>query len=156
MPRDPIPTCFFVLAAVRRGDHYLLVHEAKHGLLWYLPAGRVEPAEDFVEAAKRETLEEAGIPIEVDGFLKIEHTPSDFGTRVRLIVSARPMDDREPKTVADEESLEARWFTIDEIRKLPLRGSEVLQIFTYLESGGPILPISFLTREGEGFPEILP
>jgi phosphatase NudJ len=156
MSRDPIPTWFFVLAAVRRGDRYLLVHEAKHGQLWYLPAGRVEPTETFVEAAKRETLEEAGIPIELEGILRIEHTPSLQGTRVRLIVSATPATDIEPKSVADEESLEAGWFTLEEIRQLPLRGNDAVQIITYLDSGGPVMPITFLAREGGEFSEHMP
>ena len=55
MSRLPIPTWFFVLVVVRRGEQFLLVHERKHGQLWYLPAGRVEPGETFVEAAVRET-----------------------------------------------------------------------------------------------------
>ena len=42
MPREAIPTWFFAIVVVRRGDRFLLVHERKHGQLWYLPAGRVE------------------------------------------------------------------------------------------------------------------
>jgi hypothetical protein len=38
MPRDPIPTWFFVLVVVRLDNRFLLVHEATHGQLWYLPA----------------------------------------------------------------------------------------------------------------------
>ncbi|MEI8382948.1 MAG: NUDIX domain-containing protein, partial [Planctomycetota bacterium] len=57
LSREPIPTWFFVLVAVRHNNKYLLIHEAKHGQLWYFPAGRVEPGEDFIAAAKRETLE---------------------------------------------------------------------------------------------------
>ena len=60
MARDPIPTWFFVLVAVRRGDLFLVLQERKHGQLWYFPAGRVEPGEDLITAAKRETFEEAG------------------------------------------------------------------------------------------------
>ena len=51
MPRDPIPTWFFALVVVRQGDRFLLVHEAKHGQDWYLPAGRVEPGESLTDAA---------------------------------------------------------------------------------------------------------
>lgn len=39
----------------------LLVHEARHGGGWYLPAGRVEMGETLVDAAVRETLEESGV-----------------------------------------------------------------------------------------------
>ena len=71
MPREPLPTWFYVLVAVRLGRRFLLVREAKHGARWYLPAGRVEPGESLVAAAERETLEEAGIPISVDGIVRV-------------------------------------------------------------------------------------
>ena len=151
MARDPIPTWFFVLMVVRRKDKFLLVHERKHGQLWYLPAGRVEPGEDFIAAAKRETLEEAGIPIEVDGIVRLEHSPSRHSTRVRLIVSAVPTDETQPKTEPDEESLGAGWFTIEEVKALPLRGPDVLEIFSYVNGGGFIASRSMLSREGASF-----
>jgi phosphatase NudJ len=151
MVRDPVPTWFFVLAAVRRADRFLLVRERRHGQRWYLPAGRAELGEDFIAAAQRETLEEAGVPIEVDGILRVEHSPSPRGTRVRLIVSAKPADDTPPKSQADGESLEAGWFTVEEMRRLPLRGPDVLKIFSHVESGGAIMPMVFLTAEGAPF-----
>ena len=153
MPKKLIPTCFIVLAAVRRDDRFLLVHERKHGQLWYLPAGRAEIGEDLIEAAERETLEEAGIPIEVDGIVRMEHSPSFRSSRVRLIFSARPKDDTPPKSIPDEESLEADWFSMEEVTRLPLRGPDVLDIFSYLEAGGTVAPLSLLAREGDAFPD---
>lgn len=47
MTRGPIPIWFFVLSVVRRADRFLLVHEYKHGQLWYFPAGRVEFGLEF-------------------------------------------------------------------------------------------------------------
>ncbi|MCX6877494.1 MAG: NUDIX domain-containing protein [Verrucomicrobia bacterium] len=151
MSRESIPTWFFVLAAVKLGNRYLLIHERKHGQLWYLPAGRVEPGEDFISAAKRETLEEAGIPIEVNGIVRIEHSPSLHGSRVRVIVSAKPVDDTLPKSAPDEESLEAGWFTVAQMSNLALRGPDVLEICSYLEDGGPIAPVTILSTEGASF-----
>lgn len=153
MARDPIPTWFFALVVVRRANQFLLVHERKHGQLWYLPAGRVEPNEDFVSAAERETLEETGIRIQVDGIIRLEHSPAARGSRVRLIFSGRPLDDTPPKSAPDEESLEAGWFTISEMAKLPLRGDEVVRICSFVEAGGGIAPLSFLTKEGAPFVE---
>lgn len=151
MPREPIPTWFFVLVAVRRGDEFLLVQESRGTPAWYLPAGRVEEGEDLVEAAERETLEEAGIRVTIDGIMRIEHTPTWRDARVRLIFTATPVDDTPPKSVPDGESLGAAWFTLDEMAGLPLRGMEVLGIFNYLKSGGMVMPISFLAREGSPF-----
>lgn len=148
MARDPIPTWCFALVVVRLGRRFLLVHEKKHGQLWYLPAGRVEPGESFEEGAIRETLEEAGVTIAIDGIIRIEHSPSRDGARMRVIFVAHPTDDRAPKSEPDDESLGAGWFTLDELAKLPLRGDEVRELFEYVDRGAPIYPIALLTREG--------
>jgi phosphatase NudJ len=149
MARDPIPTWFFVLVVVRLGRRFLLVHERKHGQLWYLPAGRVEPGETFVQAAERETLEEAGITIDVEGVLRLEHSPQSSGTsRVRAIVVARPRDDRPTKKRPDRDSLGAAWVTLEEMQSLPLRGHEVQHILHYVSRGGPVYPLSLIAFEG--------
>ncbi|MFL0797292.1 MAG: NUDIX domain-containing protein [Cellvibrionaceae bacterium] len=151
MSKSSIPTWFFVLVVVRKADRFLLIRECKHGQLWYFPAGRVEPGEGIVEAAKRETLEEAGIGIQVNGVIRIEHTPVAYGTRVRLILSAEPIDDSPPKSEPDDESLEARWFTLEDVSNLPLRDPSVLNVFAYIENGGIIAPLDILAKEGDPF-----
>src|SRR5436190_16271312 len=97
MPRDPIQTWFFAVVVVRKGDRFLLVHERKHGQLWYLPAGRAEAGESLPMAAVRETLEETGVPVRLTGVLRIEHSPSLGGARVRGLFLAEPVDDTPPK-----------------------------------------------------------
>src|SRR5271155_3844565 len=109
MAREPIPSWYFAVVVVRRGDRFLLVHERKHGQLWYLPAGRVEQGESLVDGAVRETLEETGVPVRVDGVLRVEHSPSPTGARCRVFFSASPLDDRPPRTTPDDESLGAAW-----------------------------------------------
>lgn len=148
MPREPIPSWYFALVVVRRGDRFLLVHECKHGQLWYLPAGRVEPGETFVDAACRETLEESGIPVRVTGVIRIEHSPAAYGTRMRVIFLAEPVDDTPPKSQADEESLEAAWVSLEELGHYPLRGDEITELFAYLTRGGPVFPLSLIQPEG--------
>ncbi len=149
MSRTPIPTWYFALVVVRLGRRFLLVQERKHGQRWYLPAGRVEPGETFQQAAVRETREESGIPIVLEGIVRVEHTPSESGSaRCRVVFVARPADDTPPKSVADGESLGAGWFTLDEIARLPLRGDEVYALFEHIADGGAIYPPSLLTAEG--------
>jgi phosphatase NudJ len=126
MARDPIATHGFSLVVVRRGRRALLVHERKHGLLWYLPAGRKDPGETFADAAIRETREEAGIDVVLEGILGIEHRPLPDSARLRVIYLARETDDTPPKSIADEHTLEARFFALEEMRALPLRGDDVL------------------------------
>lgn len=149
MSREAIPTWFFAMVVVRLGRRFLVVHERKHGQRWYLPAGRVEPGETLVQAAIRETLEESGVPVVIEGVLRVEHSiTADGGARVRVFVLARPASDTPPKSVPDEHALEARWVTLDELALLPLRGDEVLSVFRYVSDGGAVHPLSVLTEEG--------
>jgi 8-oxo-dGTP pyrophosphatase MutT (NUDIX family) len=147
MSREAIPTYFFALVVVRKGDRFLVVHEAKHGQRWYLPAGRAEPGETLADAAIRETLEEAGVPIVLEGLLKLQHTPYRDSARVRALFLAHPADDTPPKGHPDEHSLEARWLTIDELSRLPLRGPELLDIFKWVASGAPVYPLDIFGKE---------
>lgn len=152
MPRDPIPTWFFVLVDVRLWHRFLLVHERKHGQLWYLPAGRVEAGESFFDAAKRETMEEAGVPIEIGGILRVEYSSRPDGTaRCRVILLAHPTDDTPPKQHPDTESLEAGWFSLSDVEHLPLRGAEVLRLLRYVDQGPMVVPCSFLVEEGASY-----
>ena len=147
MAREPIPTWYYALVVVRLGDQFLLVRERQHGQLWYLPAGRVEAGEAMAEAALRETLEESGIPVVLEGILRIEHTPVPGGARLRVIFLAGPADDTPPKRTADEHSLEAAWVSLEDLAGLPLRGGEVRDLFHAVAGGAAVYPLSLLGRE---------
>ncbi|KYF67517.1 NUDIX domain-containing protein [Sorangium cellulosum] len=149
MARSPIPTWCFAVVLVKLGDRFLLVHERKHDQLWYLPAGRVEPGETFAEAACREALEETGVPVKLQGILRIEHSPSALQARMRVIFLARPADDTPPKREPDKHSLEARWVALKELRALPLRGPDVEPLCRGVLAGAPVFPLSLLGPEGE-------
>jgi len=153
MARAPIPSFYFALVVVRRSDEFLLVHERKHGQLWYLPAGRVEAGESFQSAAERETLEEGGIQIRVNGIVRVEHTPSDVYTRVRVIFTGEPLDDTPPKQVADDESLGAAWVKVKDLGRYPLRGTEVKDLLEYVEDGAPIYPVELIQLESAPYRE---
>lgn len=148
MAREAIPTWFFAVAVVRLGRRFLLVEERKHGGGWYLPAGRVEPGESLLEAARRETLEEAGIRIRVTGLLRFEHSVLPDGhARVRAVVVGHPLDDTAPKAEPDEHTLRAAFVTLDEVRALKLRGSEVYDLLAAVDAGSPVYPLSVLAHE---------
>ena len=147
MARTPIPTWSFAVAVVRRGDRFLLVQEARHGQTWYLPAGRVEPGETLEEGARRETLEEAGVPIEPVGLLRMQYTPiGDGHARLWVAFLAVAVDDTPPKSKADHHSLQAGWFTLDELARLPLRGPEVVELCQEVARGLPAAPLDRLRR----------
>ncbi len=152
MARDPIPTHAFSLVIVRRGAEFLLVKERKHGQRWYIPAGRVEPGETLADAAVRETLEESGVPVALDGILRIEHTPAPGGARLRAIFTAHPTSDVAPKSVPDDESLGAAWVTLADLHRYELRGQEVRTLLEHVEAGGTVHPLSLLVPEGTPWP----
>lgn len=146
MGRDPIPTYYFALVVVRRGHRFLLTQEQKYGKTWSIPGGRVEPGESLTDAAIREVFEETGVPIALDGILRVENTPGD-AARVRVLFSGYPIDDTPPKESADEESLRAAYLTLDEIRKLPLRGAELGVLLESVLGGHAVYPLELLGRE---------
>ena len=152
MGSKSIPTYCFVLVVVRKGHRFLVVQERKHEQRWYLPAGRVERGEGLIEAARRETLEEAGIPISVDGIIRVEHTPYQDYTRLRIIFLAHPIDDTPPKCEPDQESLGAGWYSISELKALGNhRGTFFIHLFEHVQNGGFVAPIDFITAEEKLF-----
>ena len=151
MPRDPIPTWFFVKVVVRQDDRFLLVQERRFDQTWHLPAGRAEPGETLVEAALRETLEEAGVPVILDGILRVEHSPHPDKAYLGAIFLAHPARDVPPKSTPDEESLRASWFTLGEAERLPLRELDVFEVLRYVHNGGQAGLITLLAAKGEAF-----
>jgi 8-oxo-dGTP pyrophosphatase MutT (NUDIX family) len=147
MSRSPIPTSFFALVVVRRGPRFLMVQEQRYGNSWSLPGGRVEYGEPLLHAALREVVEESGIPVKLDGVLRIEHAPSTNAARVRVIFAGTPLDDSEPKSVADAESLQALWLTLDEIRSRTLRGSDLIGFLEEVANGRQVFPLEILGGE---------
>ncbi len=148
--RSPLPTWYFALVVVRRGHRFLLtqerVWEKSDGASWSIPGGRVEPGESLGEAAIREVFEETGVPVRLDGVLRVEHTPGN-DVRIRILFSGSPIDDTEPKTMADDESLGAAWLTLDEIRERPLRGAELCALLESVAGGRAVYPLDLLGHE---------
>lgn len=144
MAREPIPTWFFVVTVVHRDGRYLLLKEKKHRG-WYFPAGRVEVGESLEEAALRETREETGVEVVLEGLLRFEHGPTVGGTRVRVFFLARPRDGSEPRHTDDNDG--AAFLALDELRALPLRGPDVLPCLEFHAAGGRVLPLDALTTE---------
>ena len=131
------------VAVVRQGERILMVHERKHGQTWSLPMGRLEATETFHEAAVRETLEEAGVAIVLDGFVRVEHTPLPDSTRMRVIFVAHADGAAVPKQTPDEESLGAAWLTLDEIEALSLRAPNQLTLIRWVMAGATVYPLPF-------------
>eukprot|EP00211_Chloroparvula_japonica_P008352 CAMPEP_0119146320 /NCGR_PEP_ID=MMETSP1310-20130426/38716_1 /TAXON_ID=464262 /ORGANISM="Genus nov. species nov., Strain RCC2339" /LENGTH=158 /DNA_ID=CAMNT_0007138199 /DNA_START=209 /DNA_END=685 /DNA_ORIENTATION=- len=146
----------FSLVVIRHPEtkKYLIVQENKRRG-WWIPGGFVEPGDDFVETAKKETMEEAGINVELKGILRVEQSFTLHGLRQRVIFYGEPADlEEEPKSEPDSESMGAQWMDFEEIKKknkVPppqgMRGPEPFEWAEYLINGGPIYPLSILAKE---------
>lgn len=135
------PTTLVVLAIVPCEGRYLVVEE-RDGT-FYLPAGRVDPGESLLVAAVRETMEEAGIAVALEGLIGMDHEwfpGPPARAKVRFAFVARPTGNLVPKAHADEHGNGARWATLDEIARLPLRHPEVLTWIGRHRRGDPLLP----------------
>jgi ADP-ribose pyrophosphatase YjhB (NUDIX family) len=77
---------------------------------WTLPAGFMELGETTGQGAHRETLEEAGVSIELGPLYTVIDVP--HAEQVHFFYLAKVLD---PALAPGEETLEARYFTPDEI-----------------------------------------
>jgi ADP-ribose pyrophosphatase YjhB (NUDIX family) len=104
-------------AAVRRDDRVLLVRQAAgHALAgqWSIPWGFVDPGESPRDAAVRETLEEAGVHVEVEGIVGVQVLPEPSWLGLVLLcrhVSGEPRGDGREVDVAG-------FFGADQLRAL--------------------------------------
>jgi phosphatase NudJ len=144
MGRPSIPSFAYVLVVVERARRFLLVEERKHGG-YYLPAGGVEVGETLVQAAVRETLEEAGVFVTPTGLLGLDQQwiPGRGGVSIkwRFVLTARVEGDPTPKSTPDRHSLGARWVDADLARTLPLRHPEVVEWIDLAWGGARTLPL---------------
>jgi 8-oxo-dGTP pyrophosphatase MutT (NUDIX family) len=138
------------LVVVRKGRSKFCATHEHDG--WYLPAGRVDLGETFSTGATREALEEAGIPVKLEGLLRFEHTPGLRNSRFRAIYAASAADKTPLKSVPDHEIIEAKWLKIEELKKKRLRADEVVGLFSWAATGTRVFPLSIL--EGVDSPHI--
>ncbi|MEU6673793.1 NUDIX domain-containing protein [Streptomyces sp. NPDC046925] len=123
-------------AVVQHEGNVLLVRRSvpEGDLVWQFPAGKVECGESSLEAAARETLEEAGVvvePLTVVG----ERLHPVTGRRVVYVV-CRWLSG-EPRPVSPREASAAEWVTLDEMQdRIP--GGVYGPVWNYL--AGPALP----------------
>ncbi len=102
-----------ITADVATGDNRIVLVrraiEPGYGL-WVFPGGYVDRGEEITAAARREAREEAGLEIRLDGLVNIYSYP---GRPLIIIVYSATWIGGELCT--DEESLEARLFSPEEI-----------------------------------------
>ena len=128
---------------------FLAVNETKNRG-WWIPGGGIDSGETFRQGARRECIEEAGVEVDLKGILKVEYWMGKHNQgKMRVIFYAEPKNyDVIPKQVADSESIEARWVSLDEFPSLgKIRGDELLEFGAQVERG-EIYPLNmFMENE---------
>jgi 8-oxo-dGTP pyrophosphatase MutT (NUDIX family) len=126
---------------------FLLVHESAElcdsaVTKYWWPAGRLDPGENFEQAAVRETEEEGGVKIRVVGVLEIRIQVSKRRFDVILLAEPVPTEGQDDvaacKSVPDFESVGAMWVDVSELEHLKesdFRDPRPLEMFPLVSSG---------------------
>ncbi|KHL68431.1 MULTISPECIES: NUDIX hydrolase [Pseudomonas] len=107
-----------VATVIEDNGRFLLVEEQQRGrLVLNQPAGHLEPGESLIEAALRETLEETGWTVEIQGLVGVGlyTAPSNGVTYYRTTFFGRPLshDAQRPLDTGIERAL---WLTPAEMQ----------------------------------------
>ncbi|XP_041354355.1 8-oxo-dGDP phosphatase NUDT18-like [Gigantopelta aegis] len=123
--------CYIVAGVLfNEKDEVLMIQESKRSCYgeWYLPAGRVEPDENFKDAVIREVKEEAGLECEPSTLLSVEF---GGGHWYRFTFTGKVTGGKlKTESEQDAESIQAKWVNPHEVRlrQLPLRCFDIVHL----------------------------
>lgn len=128
-----------VATVVVRQNQYLMVKEFDSGkLVINQPAGHVEPGEDIIDAAIRETYEETGWHVDINGFIGVysSKSPTNGVTYYRLAFSAAVVSEDKHATI-DTDIQQVLWLSAEQIRQnsKQLRSDLVIECLNDFECG---------------------
>lgn len=118
-----------VAAVIEDKGRFLIIEERIRGqIVINQPSGHLEPNEELIDAAVRETLEESGWKVEINSLIDIARWNSQHNHYVRVCFSGKPLK-HQPLQTLDKGIIAARWLSREQIAnsKYPLRSPLVLQ-----------------------------
>ncbi len=124
-PRFPIPAVG--VTVVSETGKILMVKRGKPPAqgLWSVPGGTIELGETIFYAAKREVLEETGLsckPLKVCDAIDAIYTDDKNRIQFHYVILYVLARCKEQPPKAHDDALEAGWFSLDEIERLPTPG----------------------------------
>lgn len=127
-----------VILPVPETGHLILIRQYRHavnGWLWEVPAGSVDPGETPEAAARRECHEEIGqVPDTVVRLGAMFPTPGYCDEQMIFFRVSSLAEGSEPAAVDEDESIEARTFTMRDVRDMIRRG-EIVDMKTIVAVG---------------------
>jgi 8-oxo-dGTP pyrophosphatase MutT (NUDIX family) len=112
-----------VSAIIVDDQNRVLLHRATDDGNWYTIGGAIDPGEEPAAAAVREALEETGLHVEPTRVLSVQSSPLitySNGDQCRYVGISFLCKIRGGHLhIADDESLELRFFSADELPNLP-------------------------------------
>lgn len=109
-----------VMMAVDAKKRILLVRQFRlpaEKMLWELPAGRLDPGEKPLQAAKRELMEETGYRAKTwKKLASFWPSPGFVGEKMTIFL-ATDLTEGEAKPM-DDERIETRWFSAREVQEM--------------------------------------
>jgi hypothetical protein len=102
----------------------------------------VDKGESFQKAVKRETEEEGGVNLDDIAIVRVEHNPDWKELRILFVGASND----EPKSKPDDESLEAVWESINNIKPTTYRprDREWIDAIKAIDAGAKYYPPSLL------------
>jgi 8-oxo-dGTP pyrophosphatase MutT (NUDIX family) len=150
--RDAVRPGPAVAVVVVKEDQVLLCKRGAQlgfGGLWCLPSGGIELNEDFLTAARRETVEETGVQVEIKGLLTVTSNFWDHGTNTVVpVLLAEPIDGQ---LGGNSESAEVAWFPVDALPALAFEGDRhIIERYFVSRDPGASIDLDYARHDSPG------